>query len=198
MAPDHLDFVDIVAAARDLVVTGADVHHRRIEPRQPDAITWYCDLDDGTATDSERDPASYVRWVCPALRVSRAAAALVVPDLDVSRAGPQSDLGKLLEGFGRLAGRTRQPAPGTDAEGRYVYVDPAGILDPALRERIDTWPSAMHGDGVVRPAELSSISRTGEGLVVTSLSWWDSPAALDHQIDLALDIARRLAAHPRA
>jgi hypothetical protein len=188
----HPDFIDIVAGDRALVVRRADAHHCRVEPREADALTWHCELDDGYSNDSERDPASYVRWVCPALRVTRAMTAPAVPDLDVSRAGPQSDLGKLLKGFGRLAGRTRQPAPGTDAEERYVYTDPAGVLDVALRERIESWPSAMHGDGVVRPAELWSIRRTGEGLVVSSSSWWDSAAALDHQIGLAIDVARRL------
>ena len=50
----------------------------------------------------------------------------------------------------------------------------------------------MHGDGVVRPAELTAIRRTGEALVVASSSWWDSAPALDHQIGLAIDVARRL------
>jgi hypothetical protein len=35
---------------------------------------------------------------------------------------------------------------------------------------------------------------TGEGLVVESVSWWDSAPALDHQIGLTVDIARRLTA----
>lgn len=52
----------------------------------------------------------------------------------------------------------------------------------------------MHGDGVVRPAELSSIGITAEGLVVSSVSWWSSAAALRHQVDLAVDVAHRLAA----
>ena len=72
--------------------------------------------------------------------------------------------------------------------------DPAGILDAALRRRIENWPSARHGDGVVRPAELWSIRITREGLVVQSVSWWGSAPALDHQIGLATDIAQRLAA----
>jgi len=52
----------------------------------------------------------------------------------------------------------------------------------------------MHGDGVVRPAELWSIKVTGEGLIITSVSWWGSAPALDHQIALAVDIAGRLTA----
>jgi hypothetical protein len=52
----------------------------------------------------------------------------------------------------------------------------------------------MHGDGVVRPAELWSIKSTREGLIVTSVSWWGSAPALDHQIGLAVDIARRMTA----
>ena len=68
------------------------------------------------------------------------------------------------------------------------------MLDDALRRRIENWPPAPHGDGVVRPAELSSITCTGEGLVVESVSWWDSAPALDHHLGLAIDIAGRLAA----
>ncbi len=67
-------------------------------------------------------------------------------------------------------------------------------LDAVLRRRIENWPPAQHGDGVVRPAELSSIARNGEGLVVESVSWWGSAPALDHQMGLALDIAHRLTA----
>ncbi len=52
----------------------------------------------------------------------------------------------------------------------------------------------MHGDGVVRPAELWPVHVSGEGLVVESVSWWDSAPALDHQIALAVDIADRLTA----
>ena len=94
-----------------------------------------------------------------------------------------------------LAGGASRRAPGGDDDARFVYTDPAGILDAALRRRIENWPSALHGDGVVRPAELWSISLTGEGLVVESVSWWGSAPALDHQIGLAIDIAHRLTAH---
>ena len=93
-----------------------------------------------------------------------------------------------------LAGRASRRAPGGDIEERFVYTDPAGILDVSLRRRIENWPSARHGDGVVRPAELWSVRVTGEGLVVESVSWWGSAPVLDHQIGLALDIAHRLAA----
>lgn len=145
MGASHFEFVDVVAAGRDLVVTGADDHVCRLEPRASE-LGWHCALDDGTPT-GESDPASFVRWVCPDLRLGR-----------------------------------------TTADG------PARVLDAALRSRIESWPPARHGDGVVRPAELSSIRLTGEGLVVESVSWWDSALALDHQIGLALDIADRLAA----
>jgi len=190
----NIDFVDIVVADRDLVVTSVDEHSCRLEPRESDGLAWHCDLDDGTPTADDRDPASFVRWVCPSLRVSRSAAGTAVPLLDVSRPGPHSDLGRLLKGFGRLAGRASRRTPGADIEGRFVYTDPAGVLDVALRRRIENWPSAMHGDGVVRPAELWSVKLTGEGLVVESVSWWGSAPALDHQIGLANDIAHRLTA----
>jgi hypothetical protein len=54
--------------------------------------------------------------------------------------------------------------PGGDTDGRFVYTDLAGILDVALRRRIENWPSVQHGDNVLRPAELWSIKFTGEGL----------------------------------
>ena len=117
-----------------------------------------------------------------------------VPPVDVHQPGPHSDLGRLMKGLERLAGRASGRAAGGDPEGRFVYTDPAGILDGAVRRRIENWPLAQYDDGVVRPAELWSIKVTGEGLVVVSASWWDSAPALDHQIGLAVDIADRLAA----
>ncbi len=182
----HFAFVDAVVAERDLVVTTAHEHACRLEPRQPD-LAWYCDLDDGTPT-GENDPASFVRWVCPSLRTGRSPTGSDAPAVDVHRVGPGSDLGRLMKTLGSLVGRP----PGPDPEGRFVYTDPNGILDVELRRRIENWPSALHGDGVVRPAELWSISVTRQGLVVESVSWWDSAPALGHQLDLALDIARRL------
>jgi hypothetical protein len=186
MAP-HFDFVAVVAANRDLVVMSEYRHACRVQPRESD-LAWYCDFDDGTPT-GESDPASFVQWVCPALRSGGGTPGADLP-LGVHRSGPQSDLGKLIKKFSFLTGR---PPPG-EAEARYVYTDPAGVLDDELRWRIENWPSAIHGDGVVRPAELSSISRRSEGLVVGSGSWWGSAAVLDHQIGLAIDIAHRLMA----
>ena len=192
MSAPPFDFVRAVVADRDLTVTSADAHVCRLEPRESD-LAWYCDLDDGTPT-GESDPASFVRWVCPALRVGPSATGMVEPPLDVRRSGPRSDLGRLMKGLGRIAGRPTRPTSGRDPEGGFVYSDPAGVLDDALRRRIENWPPAPHGDGVVRPAELSSIACTREGLVVESVSWWDSAPALDHHLGLAIDIARRLAA----
>jgi hypothetical protein len=188
------DFIDVVARARGLLLTGTGGHVFRLEPRG-EAPAWYCDLDDGTPT-GENDPASFVRWVCPALRVVRSPTASVTPPLDVHRPGPHSDLGRIVSWFGRLAGRSPGPASAAGAEGRYTYTDPHGILDAQLRHRVEHWPAALHGDGVMRPAELWSIQVTGEGLVITSVSWWSSAPALDHQIALAVDIAGRLTAQP--
>ena len=129
----------------------------------------------------------------PELRVVRSSIASTVPLLDVHRPGPHSDLGRIVSWFGRLAGRSSGPST-TAVEGRYVYTDPHGILDARLRHRVERWPAAMHGDGVVRPAELWSIHVTDEGLVIESTSWWSSAPALDHQIALAVDIAGRLKA----
>ena len=186
-------FVQEVVAARDLLVTQAVEHAWRLEPRQS-VLAWHCDLDDGTSTNSERDPASFVRWVCPALRsVGRAAA----PQLDVRRRGPQSDLGRAFASFGRLAGRSSGRSSGRtpieSAPGAYVYTDPHGVIEAPLRQRLEHWPAAADGNGAVRPAELWSIKVTGEGLIVESLAWWDSAAALDHQIGLAIDLADRIA-----
>lgn len=191
MVASAFEFVNVVAAARDLRVTNAHSHFCRLEPRESD-LDWHCDLDDGTPTDSERDPAKYVRWVCPALRVRHPATA--APVVEVRRPGPHSDLGKLVQGLRRLLGRTSRSTAEGDADGRFVYTDPAGILDVDLRQRIENWPPAPWDDGVVRPAELWSIACTGEGLIVQSVSWWNSAPALDHQIGLAIDIARRMTA----
>ena len=183
-----------MVAQRDLVVTSAGDHVCRVEPRESD-LAWFCDLDDGTPT-GENDPASHVRWVCPSLRLGESGTG-AGPLVGVSRRGPQSDLGRLAKRFGLGGRRTSGPASGDDTEGPFVYTDPEGILDDDLRRRIEHWPTARHGDGVVRPAELSSIKRTREGLVVESVSWWDSAAALDHQIALAVDLAQRLTARGR-
>lgn len=192
MVATSFDFVNVVVADRDLVVTSANNRSCRLEPRESD-LAWYCVLDDGTPT-GENDPASFVRWVCPALRVGQSATGTAVPLVDVRRPGPHSDLGRLIKGLGRLAGLTSRRTPGGDTDGRFVYTDPAGILDAGFRQCIENWPSAPHGDGIVRPAQLWSITCTREGLVVQSVSWWDSAPALDHQIGLAVDIARRLTA----
>jgi hypothetical protein len=188
MVAAPFDFVTAIAHDRDLVVTSAGAHVCRVEPRAT-ALAWFCDLDDGTPT-GENDPASHVRWVCPALRAGTPAAAA----LEVRRSGPQSDLGRLMTRIGRLSGRAAKGPTGSDNGGPFVYTDPKGILDDDLRRRIESWPTARHGDGVVRPAELSSIKVTREGLVVESASWWDSAPALDHQIGLAVDIASRMTA----
>jgi len=182
------DFVAMVVAERDLVVTSSTAHTSRVEPRRSD-FAWHCDLDDGTPT-GENDPASFVRWVCPDLRTRRPSPAGPPVTLDVHRAGPASDLGRLAQRLARLAGH----APGGPPAGSLVVTDPHGVLDPGLRQRLEGWPPAMHGDGVVRPAELSSIGITAEGLVVSSVSWWGSAPALRHQVDLAVDVAHRLAA----
>ncbi len=187
MSASPFPFVDAVVSGRDLLVTEVDRHTCRIEPRRSD-LAWHCDLDDGTPT-GENDPASSVRWVCPSLRTRgpRGRDESGLPPLVVRRTAPGSDLGRLWR---RLIG----PRDASGAEETYAWTDPAGVLDPALRERLEHWPAAPHGDGVVRPAELWSIDRTREGLVVLSVSWWDGADALDHQIGVALDVAHRLAA----
>ena len=185
-------FVRAVVDARGLVVTSVGEHACRVES-QTTELSWYCNLDDGTPT-GENDPASFVRWVCPALRLPpTAGGAAAGPVLEVRRSGPQSDLGRLVKRLGRLTSRSSTAPAGDDPHGPFVYTDPCGVLDDGLRRRIESWPTALHGDGVRRPAELSAIKVTREGLVVESVSWWDSAPALDHQIGLAVDVARRLA-----
>ena len=162
MVASDFDFVNVVAADRDLVVTTAHDHFCRLEPRESD-LAWFCDLDDGTPTDSDRDPDSFVRWVCPALRVGRSATATAVPLLDVYQPGPHSDLGRLMQGLGRLVGLTSRRTPGGDSDGRFVYTDAAGILDVGLRQRIENWPLADHGDGVVGLLSCGRSSSTAKG-----------------------------------
>jgi hypothetical protein len=178
------DFIDDVARARGLLVSRQGAHEARLQPAgEPPA--WFCDLSEGVP-DGENDPASFVRWVSPALRTVDAAGS---PTFEVRRPGPHSDLGRIAAWFGRRAGR-----PSPTAEGRYAYTDPHGVVDAELRQRLEHWPDAAHGDGIVRPAELWSIRATREGLIVTSVSWWGSAPALDHQIALALDVAARFVA----
>ncbi len=191
MPTTRFEFVNQVVAHLGLVVARADAHSCRLEPGRSE-LAWHCDLDDGTPT-GDNDPAAFVRWICPSLRVNPLATGPGVPVIDVRRSGPQSDLGKLVQPFRRLFGQGPASAPTAD---RFHYTDPAGILDADLRRRIENWPPAPHGDGVVRPAELWSITLGDEGLVLESVSWWDSAHALDHQLRLAVDIARRLTAHP--
>ena len=140
-APSH-GFIDDVARARGLLVTRRGAHSARLQPAgEPPA--WYCDLSEGVP-DGENDPASFVVWVCPALRTVHSAGP---PTLDVHRSGPHSDLGRIAAWFGRLAGRSSSPA----AEGLYAYTDPHGILDAQLRHRVEHWPDAVHGDGSCVP-----------------------------------------------
>ena len=75
-----------------------------------------------------------------------------------------------------------------------MYTDPDGVFDAGLRGRIEIWPSPPQAG--MTPPQLSSIRRTGEGLVVESVSWWNNAPALDHQIGLGIDIARRLSGQP--
>jgi hypothetical protein len=202
------DFINEVARARGLVLTTTGKHFFRLEPRPAPAPAWHCDLDDGTPS-GEGDPGTYVRWVCPALRLVWSAAARQSAvsaasasggQLDVRRTGPQSDLGRLVAGFRRLVGRSSGgPADGgsgsgAGADGGLAHTDPYGVLDGPLRHRIEHWPPAWHGDGVLRPAQLGSIGITFEGLIVSSYGWWGSAAVLDHHIGLAVDIADRLRA----
>ena len=131
------DFIDDVARARGLLVTRVGAPTARLQPAgEPPG--WYCDLSEGIP-DGENDPASYVRWVSPALRTVDPAGS---PTLEVHRRGPHSDLGRIAAWFGRLAGRSSPTA-----EGRYAYTDPHGIMDALLRHRVEHWPDALHGDG---------------------------------------------------
>src|SRR3954462_87778 len=60
-------FVTAVVEARGLIVTSVGDHACRVEPQSTE-LPWFCDLDDGTPT-GENNPASFVRWVCPPLRL---------------------------------------------------------------------------------------------------------------------------------
>lgn len=190
MAAPANDFVHQVAAARDLVVTASGGYTLRLEPRVA-TLHWYCDVYDGTPT-GDTDTASSVRWVCPALRTRWSPAGTTAQVLDVRRPGPHSDLGRWAARLGRLVSGRQSGTPDGGAQERFVVTDPQEVLDADLHRRMEHWPPALHGDGTTRPAELWSIRVTGEGLVVTSVSWWGSAAALDHQIGLSVDVAERL------
>ena len=198
MVASGFDFVEVVSGDRDLVVSHRARHSCRLETREQGDLAWYCDLDDGIPMDPDKDPSSHVRWVAPALRrVARAPGGDDLPTLEVTRTGPRTDLGRAWRGIAGLVGLVPRRPPGSRARGRLAYDDPRGILDDALRRRIESWPAAWHGDGVTRAAELWSIGRTGEGLVVSSVSWWGSAPVLEHQIALALDVRDRLLAARR-
>jgi hypothetical protein len=186
------DFINEVALARDLVVSGPGDHSFRLEPRAA-TLAWHCDLHDGTPT-GDTDPASSIRWVCPALRLKRTDGSTTAVQLDVHRPGPHSDLGRMAAWFGRRVGRWAGRTVHAGVEARYAYTDPLGVIDDELRQHIERWPSARRENGVIQPAELWSITITGEGLIVSSVSWWNNAAALDHQIALSIDIANRLIA----
>jgi hypothetical protein len=186
-------FIDDVARARDLIVSAAAGDHSfRLEPRES-TLAWHCDLNDGTPTgDTEKAP--FIRWVCPALRVKRNDGSTTAVPLDVHRPGPHSDLGRAAAWLRRRAGSSSGRMAQSEVDAGYAYTDPHGIIDDALRQRLEHWPPARRENGVVQPAELWSITITGEGLIVSSLSWWNNAAALDHQITLSIDIAQRLIA----
>lgn len=69
--------------------------------------------------------------------------------------------------------------------------DPAGILDDELRQRIENWPLAVTLFGT-QPVRLGLIEVSREGFCIGTDSWWDSEAALEHQIQLGIDLAVRL------
>lgn len=70
--------------------------------------------------------------------------------------------------------------------------DSAGILDDELRQRIENWPPAFTGSSNTQPFRLGRIGVSREGLDIFTHDWWDSEAALEHQIQLGIDLAVRL------
>lgn len=73
-------------------------------------------------------------------------------------------------------------------------IDNTGVADLSLLAWLDGWPPAWFGDGDVRPVTGCSVVLTQHGLRVETERWWSSAPALDRQIDLGLEVARRLVA----
>jgi hypothetical protein len=110
------------------------------------------------------------------------------PRLSARRAGPQTDVGVVFDALKKRSLKALFRAP----EYRVDIDDPAGILDDDLRERIENWPPAFTGNSDTQPVRLGMIRVEPRGLRIVTEDWWDSAAALEHQILLGIDLALRL------
>ncbi len=90
------------------------------------------------------------------------------------------------------------PAPAPEPVGplgpAWRLIDNTGVADPSLLAWLDGWPPAWCGPHDVRPVTGCSVVLTQHGLRVETEGWWSSAPALDRQIDLGVEVARRLVA----
>lgn len=69
--------------------------------------------------------------------------------------------------------------------------DPAGVVDAGIGAFFAAFPAAWTGQAD-EPSSIDSVWLSNDGLEVASNGWWDSAAALDHQIRLGLALAVRV------
>jgi hypothetical protein len=189
------EFITEVAAGRGLPVRGGGGAPWRLQGGSP-GLTWTVVL---TPASGERGPE--IRWNCPDLRAGAhdPTRQLVVRPSNQERAVAflLGDAVRALGGY--LAGRPKQSRARPAHDGPpgvlgpdWTVVDPRGVLDRDLAPWFGTWPIAWWGPGDERPARLESVWLNQYGLELRAQDWWCSAAALDHFIQLGVEIASRL------
>jgi hypothetical protein len=126
------------------------------------------------------------------IRSAAAADFVFPPSLTVSWRGDEdeslTDIGPLIDCVTSLSLKPLFHVP----EYLLHIDDSAGILDDDLRQRIENWPPAFTGGSDTQPFRHGRITLSREGLHIFTHDWWDSEAALEHQIQLGIDLAVRL------
>ena len=173
-------------------------------------LEWTCILTPRSGSDDE-ESASSIDWVCPSFAitdekvrqlmsditvVAESIGSGVIPDITPpptlsaswSGGGPLTEIGCLIECLKSLSLKPLFSVP----EYLLDIDDSAGILDDELRQRIENWPPAFTGSSNTQPFRLGTIRVEAEGLRIVTSDWWDSEAALEHQIQLGIDLAVRL------
>jgi hypothetical protein len=170
-------------------------------------LAWTCDLSLTYDSVESGQMHSSIEWICPSLGVTDAQVKEVMssvtaeslrsgtishnalaPRLSATRAGPQTDVGLVIDALKKRSLRALFRAP----EYRVDIDDPGAILDDELRRRIEKWPPAFTGNSDNQPVRLGMICVEPSGLRIVTEDWWDSAAALEHQILLGIDLALRL------
>ena len=169
-------------------------------------VTWRCEL---TGKNMHTELSAQVNWICSALGVTDEQARRVLDTITVANiragnlpgaddlpatltigdAGPQTDLGQMWQLV-----KTRNLRGLFKADRSLTIDDSRGLIDAPLRARIERWPTAYVGTSDDRPAKIAWARVEPSGFRVVSSGWWDSAAALTHQIELGIDLAARLLA----